>query len=394
MFSFRPTDMDRTSEFKETLSQNKKSLKELDTMLPSDNGKQSALGKSKVFPGKKSEHFSKAKEISGNITKLKDFLKDCKNAYVNVGASKHAASNSAVFQASPFGNSSLADVSLMSDKERDQIDNDVQLIIQNCQKALHDFQIYIETSTLIQSQPQLLTHLENVVNSLLSYLKRVTQNYSEMRAIRVKRTIDYQSMSKLTTHPTSSRGLKSSISSLRNSTMEKPGPSSSSSVSSSSSSRKKFSEWDGPVPRPSSISSETDGLSTMSGSNMSEADTPVPTYFQDEDDAMSPEELQMLEQENAALLNELNTISQEVEQIESNVVQIAQLQEIFTEKVLQQEKDIDRIGNLIVHTTENIKGGNEQVRQAIQNSADFRAWVLFFIMVMSFSLLFLDWYNE
>ncbi len=387
--------MDRTSEFKETLTQNKKSLKELDTILSTDNGKQSALGKSKVFPGKKSEHFAKAKEISGNITKLMDFLKDCKNAYVNVGASKHAASSSAVFQASPFGSGSLADMPLMSDKERDQIDNDVQLIIQNCQKALHDFQIYIETSTHIQSQPQLLTHLENVVNSLTSYLKRVTQSYSEMRAIRVKRTIDYQSMSKLTTHPTSSRGLKSSISSLRNSTMEKPGPSTSSSISSSSSSsRKKFSEWDGPLPRPSSISSETDGLSTKSGSNMTEADTPVPTYFQDEDDAMSPEELQMLEQENAALLNELNSISQEVEQIESNVVQIAQLQEIFTEKVLQQEKDIDRIGNIIVHTTENIKGGNEQVRQAIQNSADFRAWVLFFIMVMSFSLLFLDWYND
>lgn len=381
--------MDITSIFKDCVSHNQKSQQDVDSILSEsgkqDNKKPVSHVKSSVFPGKKSEHFSKAKEISSNITKLRDFLKDCRTAYVNIGASKQASANSSVFYSAAGLSSGSCDIPLMSDKERDQIDNDVQLIVKNCQKTLHDFQIYTETNDSIQSQPQLHTHLENVVNSLANYLKQVTEIYSEMRAIRVKRTVDYQAMSRLATHPTSNRGLKNKT--RRTSLDRNDG---------FSSPKRNMPDWDKQAQSPSSSSgmTETDGLSTMSGSNITETDTPVPTYFQDDDDAMSPEELQMLEQENAALLNELNNLSQEVEQIESSVVEIAQLQTIFTEKVLQQEKDVDRIGNLIVHATENIRGGNEQVRQAIQKSADFRAWVLFFIMVMSFSILFLDWYND
>lgn len=80
--------------------------------------------------------------------------------------------------------------------------------------------------------------------------------------------------------------------------------------------------------------------------------------------------------------------------MESKVVHIAELQELFTEKVLQQEKDIERIADTVVGSTENIKDANEQIRQAIQRNAGLRVWVLFFLLVMSFSLLFLDWYND
>ncbi|ODM94605.1 Syntaxin-18 [Orchesella cincta] len=383
--------MDITSIFKECVAQNQKTFKELDSILSaSSEGKADKRipPKSTVFPGKKSEHYAKSREISQNITKLRDFLKECRTAYVNVGASKHASANSSVFNPSFSSTPSSTDIPIMSDKERDQIDNDVQLIIQNCQKAIHDFQIRMETSDSVRNQTQLQTHLENVINSLANYLKCVTEIYSEMRAIRVKRTVDYQTMSRLASHPASSRGFKNknSISSMKSN--NKGGLP-------NLDTKRKFSASSASYQSPLSPTiSEVDGFSMSGGSNVtSDAETTVPTYFE-EDDAMSPEELQMLEQENAALLNELNTLNQEVEQIESNVVQIAQLQEIFTEKVLQQERDIDRIGDSIVHASENIRDGNEQVRQAIQSSADFRAYVLFFIIVMSFSLLFLDWYND
>lgn len=80
--------------------------------------------------------------------------------------------------------------------------------------------------------------------------------------------------------------------------------------------------------------------------------------------------------------------------MESKVVHIAELQEIFTEKVLQQDKDIERISETVVGSTENMKSANEQIRQAMQRNAGLRVWMLFFLLVMSFSLLFLDWYND
>lgn len=59
-----------------------------------------------------------------------------------------------------------------------------------------------------------------------------------------------------------------------------------------------------------------------------------------------------------------------------------------------QSYDIERIGNVVVGTTENIKDANEQIKQAMQRNAGLRVWVLFFLIVMSFTLLFLDWYND
>ncbi|KAG8135017.1 hypothetical protein E2320_008074 [Naja naja] len=110
------------------------------------------------------------------------------------------------------------------------------------------------------------------------------------------------------------------------------------------------------------------------------------------EDELSPEEIQMFEQENQRLVGEMNSLFDEVRQIEGKVVEISRLQEIFTEKVLQQEAEIDNIHQIVVGATENIKEGNEDIREAIKNNAGFRVWILFFLVMCSFSLLFLDWF--
>ena len=58
---------------------------------------------------------------------------------------------------------------------------------------------------------------------------------------------------------------------------------------------------------------------------------------------LSPEDIQMYESENVQLYHELQGLSEEVEQIEKNVVDIARLQEIFTEKVFKLYTDYEPI---------------------------------------------------
>ncbi|XP_067646454.1 syntaxin-18 [Eurosta solidaginis] len=111
-------------------------------------------------------------------------------------------------------------------------------------------------------------------------------------------------------------------------------------------------------------------------------------------DKLSPEDVQMFEQENVQLYHELQGVAEEVEQIEKNVVDIAQLQDIFTEKVSLQQHNIERIANAVIGATENVKDANDQIMQAIQRNAGLRVWSLFFLLVMSFTLLFLDWYYD
>ncbi|KAM9237778.1 syntaxin-18 isoform 3-T3 [Dugong dugon] len=69
-------------------------------------------------------------------------------------------------------------------------------------------------------------------------------------------------------------------------------------------------------------------------------------------------------------------------------------EEELSPEEIQMEAEIDNIHQLVVGATENIKEGNEDIREAIKNNAGFRVWILFFLVMCSFSLLFLDWYDS
>lgn len=291
----------------------------------------------------KSEFTIGAKEVLSQITRLREFLLEHRKAYLNFA-------------------SHLSDTPQMTDVERDKIDLGAQRIMNTCSHLIQEFK---KVSQKLDGSPQLLEHRQAVLGLVESYLKSVCKIYSEQRAIRVKRALDMQKMSKLETDS------------------KKYGENFVICNGISDVSLKDYKE------------NEAQGSHSSSPRKVLETNinTDIPSLFL-EDDQLSTEEMQMFESENAQLYNELNSFTEEVKQIESKVVCIAELQEIFTEKVLQQDKDIDRIASTVIGTTENVKDANEQIRQAIQRSAGLRVWILFFLAVMSFTLLFLDWYND
>ncbi|XP_045627327.1 syntaxin-18 isoform X2 [Ursus americanus] len=228
----------------------------------------------------------------------------------------------------------MSEYGRMTDTERDQIDQDAQTFMRTCSEAIQ----------------QLRT-------------QGVCKLYSEQRAIRVKRVVDKKRLSKLEPEPsTKTRESTSSEKVSRN---------------------------------PSEDSEEKPVTEEHPEKVPAESQPELGTWGDGKgDDELSPEEIQMFEQENQRLIGEMNSLFDEVRQIEGRVVEISRLQEIFTEKVLQQEAEIDSIHQLVVGATENIKEGNEDIREAIKNNAGFRVWVLFFLVMCSFSLLFLDWYDS
>ncbi|XP_040094282.1 syntaxin-18 isoform X2 [Oryx dammah] len=254
----------------------------------------------------------------------------------------------------------MSEYGRMTDTERDQIDQDAQTFMRTCSEAIQ--QLRTQAHKEIHSQ-QVKEHRTAVLDFVEDYLKRVCKLYSEQRAIRVKRVVDKKRLSKLEPEPNAKT--RESMSSEK--------------VSQSPS---KDSE-EKPIPEeyPEKVPVEAQPELGSWGDGKGE-------------DELSPEEIQMFEQENQRLIGEMNSLFDEVRQIEGKVVEISRLQEIFTEKVLQQEAEIDSIHQLVVGATENIKEGNEDIREAIKNNAGFRVWVLFFLVMCSFSLLFLDWYDS
>nr|XP_022286362.1 syntaxin-18-like isoform X2 [Crassostrea virginica] len=278
----------------------------------------------------------KSKEVVQSITKLKDFLMEHRKAYVSTGS--HLS----------------AETSTMSDAERDQIDEEAEKVIHICQES-----VALIKNLNGREQPQVKEHRTAVIRLLEDYLKVVCKLYSEQRAVRVKRVVDRKRLSKLE---------PDKLVKQRRANKQTTSPDSTS--------------------QPSPQDSPSSGERSQSKSTKRNVEEK-----KEEEEEISPEEAQMFERENAALFEEMSSVSQEVGQIEGKVMEIAKLQEIFTEKVLEQDKDIDRIEQVVVGSTENIKEGNEEIRQAMKNSAGFRVYILFFLLLLTLSLLFLDWYN-
>nr|XP_022905860.1 syntaxin-18 [Onthophagus taurus] len=280
-------------------------------------------------------HLTKAKEIIKEVSNLQQFLLEHKFAYLNVV-------------------NYLSTNKTMTESDREQIDSKAEEIINNCSGLIIECK---KTWLRDAKTQQLHEHYRNVLESVEVYLKTVSKMYTETKAIRVKKVIETHKLSKLENVN-------------KNKSMEV----------------KEINK--------NSKENQTKNSLNSSSTNSSIIIPQSNTKTENVEEELSPEELQMFESENEHLYNELNSLSDEVKNMESKVVRIAELQELFTEKVLEQDKEIELISARTAGSTEDMKVANDQIRQAIQRNAGLRVWVLFFLLVMSFSLLFLDWYND
>uniref|UniRef100_A0A8C4PX34 Syntaxin-18 n=1 Tax=Eptatretus burgeri TaxID=7764 RepID=A0A8C4PX34_EPTBU len=245
---------------------------------------------------------TRAKELVKNITKLREFILEHRRDYLSTG-----------------GRFPVEENEQMTDVERDQMDQSAQEVMRACSDMLKQ----LGTDVSCEVVPtQVKKHQEGMLDLIRTYLKEVCNLYAEQRAIRVKRMVDRKQLLRLDLDVKhNKRAVFEALAPTKGTEM--PGPSEPDEISQSKA------LWD-------------------KGATEEE---------------ISPEELQMFEEENQRIFNEMNSLMTEVRQIEGKVVEISKLQEIFTEKVLEQEKTIEGVHGLVVGSTENIKEGNEEIRE-------------------------------
>lgn len=315
----------------------------------------------------------------------------------------------------------------MTDEERDIIDTETDKILALCTQLIIELRQEVKS---YKASRQNVEYMENVMESLTSYLKTVFGISNQMRTYRVRKELEAFKLLKL-------KADKRDI-------PETPKLPKSSGLRRRKNRRKPAEEEETAAVDGWDIETISDGELNLPGDDDDQVDDQKDNY-EDENDSgtdagdfvvdrpatvertvrqsvqgklaldeeiavdqssytldeeeqnpgeLSPEDVQMFELENKQLLSELKGLSEEISQIEKNVTEIAKLQDLFTEKVTLQQSDIDRIANTVVGVTENVKDANEQIREAIQRNAGLRVYILFFLLVMSFSLLFLHWYND
>lgn len=242
----------------------------------------------------------KTKDICHQITQLKALLIENRSAYMRFGC--HLKSSAQ-----------------MSDEDRDTIDRESENIISICTQFIGDLKAEARLQANVTKQAG--EHRDGILELLSVYLKAVFNVYNEQKAYRIQHELDTYKLLKLE----SNKKLIPIIPAKE---------------------RVKADFWrsaedlDGADIGTKQTSSNTqqhdeDRSDMISDKKamMTAIDEDMASKFALEQDELSAEDIQMFESENVQLYNELKGLSDEVEQIGKNVVDIAKLQEIFTEKV-------------------------------------------------------------
>lgn len=242
----------------------------------------------------RSEFTIKTKDIRHQITQLKNLLIDNRAAYMRFG--QHLKSSAQ-----------------MTDQERDIIDQESEKILQICTQFINDLRHECQR---LKAPAQATKHMEGILELLSDYLRAVYNIYSQQKSYRIKHELDSYKLQKLESNKKLIPVLpvRERVRLIVNSENE---------------------------------NSDDDRLDDTSLMNLEKrsntenrlisknvaVDEDMASKFALEQDEVSPEDIQLFESENHQLYNDLKGLSDEVEQIEKNVVDIAKLQEIFTEKV-------------------------------------------------------------
>lgn len=102
---------------------------------------------------------------------------------------------------------------------------------------------------------------------------------------------------------------------------------------------------------------------------------------------------QHLDDETRALQVELTSLLDSVQQTETKMVEMSALNHLISTHVLQQAQQIEHLYDQAVEATHNVQLGNKELAQAIQRNSSSRTFLVLFLFVLTFSVLFLDWYS-
>ncbi|KAK4750182.1 hypothetical protein SAY87_027631 [Trapa incisa] len=102
---------------------------------------------------------------------------------------------------------------------------------------------------------------------------------------------------------------------------------------------------------------------------------------------------QHLDDETRALQVELTSLLDSVQETETKMVEMSALNHLMSTHVLHQAQQIEHLYEQAVEATENVDLGNKELSKAIERNSSSRTFLLLFLFVMTFSILFLDWYS-
>lgn len=111
-----------------------------------------------------------------------------------------------------------------------------------------------------------------------------------------------------------------------------------------------------------------------------------------QDSQLTDAELQSFEHENQTLCKHLDEQRDELHLVVRAVAEIGRLNQTLSTHLVEQLETAQSIGSHFATASEHVRQGNELLHSALSSNATVQFWILFTMIVLTFSLHFLDWY--
>ncbi|MCP9262727.1 hypothetical protein DINM_005658 [Dirofilaria immitis] len=269
----------------------------------------------------------------------------------------------------------------MNDFERDELDAKIEKMMQDCIQSIQLLQRQINSSNLRAFDEGPL--LFEILRMLGKHLNGTAKIVAEMRALRTKKISNMGRTSRLATlaqlysikkrrdevlkqrsaneNSIETISLNSDVSSVSDSILND------SIIFGKDGLRKRFHQ---------NMNIEEEVIKKSDQDGWSDAQVPDFEIKQSDDvdllNNLDDDERTQLMIENERLYSQSLQVDSDIQKVEKQMAELHQLQETFAEKVSEQERDINFVNETTLLTVENIRIGNEQIRQAIQNMASRR----------------------
>ncbi|XP_047967500.1 syntaxin-81-like isoform X1 [Salvia hispanica] len=253
------------------------------------------------------------------------------------------------------------DVHRITEKERDSIEHEVTVFIKACKEQIDVLKNSINNEEAISkgwlgirsdsSNADTIAHKHGVVLILSEKLHSVTSQFDQLRAVRFRDAIN---------RVTPRRKLKPK----------------------------------GPTVAESSTSGNIDSRKVSNtGIRQTDDAQAQPIRFQQQYIDDETHALQISRVCVILMQVELATMLDAVQDTETKMVEMSALNHLMSTHVLQQAQQIEFLYEQAVEATNNVVLGNKELSQAIQRNSSSRTFLLLFLFVLTFSVLFLDWYS-
>ena len=124
---------------------------------------------------------------------------------------------------------------------------------------------------------------------------------------------------------------------------------------------------------------------------------PPPVYDSDDDSdedlELSQSQIMQFEQENAAILRQVEDVLQSVQLAEARLLDISALQSQLVAQLTRQTEVVEQLYDEAIASQAEVEKGNKQLKQAKERARESRKMLLVFIFGATLAILFLHWYD-